>query len=122
MIPLRKISLGLLGLFLAQPAWATEIEDSLSSTASKAGMGGFTTSVPTLVSSIVSTALVFIGIFFMVLILWSGYEWMTAGGNPEKVTHAKERITNSLIGIIIVVSAYAISSFVITRLLSAVQG
>ncbi|MFH0928179.1 MAG: pilin [bacterium] len=126
MITLRKIitgMTGMTGLFLALPARAaTEIETGLATTAERAKLSGFETNVPTLVSNIVSTALVFIGVLFMVLTLWSGFQWMTAGGDPEKVQKAKERIQNSLIGLVIVVSAYAISSFVITQLLGAVGG
>jgi len=38
---------------------------------------------------------------------------MTASGSEEKVSKAKEMLTESIIGIIIVLAAYAISYFIL---------
>lgn len=56
----------------------------------------------------------FLGLTAMVLIIlniYAGFTWMTAGGNEEKVTTAKTTIRNSTIGLIIVLSAYSITLF-----------
>jgi hypothetical protein len=45
---------------------------------------------------------------------------MTAGGDPGKVDKAKQSITRAIIGIIIIVGAYALTSFVIEQLKNAV--
>lgn len=64
------------------------------------------------VSSIISMALSILGIVFLILIIISGYQWMTAGGNEDSVTKAKKRMTNAIIGLAIVLSAYAITWFI----------
>jgi len=60
------------------------------------------------IGRIVSMALSLIGVVFMILIILGGYQWMTAGGNEEQVSKAKDRIKNAIIGLVITVSAYAI--------------
>jgi len=54
----------------------------------------------------------FVGINFMLMIIYSGIKWMTAGGNEEKVDKARKRIIGATIGFIIVLSAYIITTFV----------
>lgn len=51
------------------------------------------------------------GLVLLGLILYAGYLWMTAGGNEEQVTKAKQLIRNAVIGLIIVLSAYSITIF-----------
>lgn len=71
-------------------------------------------------SAIVGTAigalLGLIGAIFLVLMIYAGYHWMTARGEEEKVNKAKDTITRAIIGLIIVVGAYAIWSFIFSRL------
>ncbi len=57
-----------------------------------------------------------LGVIFLVLIIYAGYNWMTAQGEEEKVTKAKDTLQRAVIGLIIVIGAYAISYFVIDRL------
>jgi amino acid transporter len=58
-----------------------------------------------------------LGMIFLVLILYAGYMWMIARGEEEKVEKAKDTLTRAVIGLIIVVGAYAISYFVIDKLI-----
>jgi len=53
------------------------------------------------------------------LIIYAGFLWMTAGGNPEQVDKAKQWLTNAIIGLAIILAAYAISGFVIDNLFAA---
>lgn len=75
-----------------------------------------------LVTTIVQWILSFLGILAVLVILWGGFKWMTAGGDDDKVGEAKKLIINGIIGLIIVLSAYAIATFVFveveTRLLN----
>jgi len=47
---------------------------------------------------------------------------MTAGGNTTQVEKAKAWITNSVIGLVIILGAYGISSFVVEALDTATSG
>ena len=68
------------------------------------------------VGTIVSVALSFIGIVFFLLVLYAGFTWMTAMGNSEKVTNAKEMLEAAAIGLLLVLASYAIARFVFTNL------
>ncbi len=59
----------------------------------------------------------FLGTIAIVIILIGGFKWMTAGGNDEKVGEAKKLIASGIIGLIIILSAYAITNFVLTQLI-----
>ena len=48
--------------------------------------------------------------------LYSGFNWMTAAGDEEKITKAKSTIRASIIGLLIIISAYALSVFIIEAL------
>lgn len=71
------------------------------------------------IGSIINAALGFLGVIAVVIILFGGFKWMTAGGNEEKVGEAKKLIIAGIIGLAIILSAYAIASFVIRELVSA---
>ncbi len=72
-----------------------------------------TADITIIVSQTIRLALSLLGIIFLILIILGGYQWMTAGGNEEIVTKARQRIINAAIGLAIVLLAYAISYFII---------
>ncbi len=78
-----------------------------------------TKDIRTTVASIINVALGLLGIVAVVIILIGGFEWMTAGGNEEKTGEAKKRIMAGIIGLAIILSAYAIATFVINSLANA---
>ena len=53
-----------------------------------------------------------LGIIFMIIVVYAGFRWMTAGGNEEQVTEAKKLLINAVIGVIIVILALSITYFV----------
>lgn len=57
----------------------------------------------------ISIIVSFVGVILLLLIVYGGYLWMTAMGNESQVDKAKNIIKNSIIGVIIVFSAYAIT-------------
>ncbi|MFA6322202.1 MAG: hypothetical protein WCX71_01845 [Candidatus Buchananbacteria bacterium] len=71
------------------------------------------------VSNMVKILLGFLGIIFLILIIYAGFTWMTAAGNDEKTKKAKDIIQASVIGVAIIIAAYAITYFVIDNLLKA---
>ena len=75
----------------------------------------------TTIGQIISIALGFIGVLFLILIIYSGYQWMTAGGNEETVTKAKKRITEAAIGLIIILAAWLLTFFVLNNLFTAFE-
>lgn len=68
------------------------------------------------IGKIIQTFLSVLGIIFLILTIYAGYTWMTAQGNEAKVDKAKNTLTTAIIGLIIVLAAYALSYFVISSL------
>lgn len=56
-------------------------------------------------------ALSVLGVVFLILIVLAGIKWMMAQGNQDKVTEARNSIVHALIGLVIVVAAYAIVDY-----------
>lgn len=72
-------------------------------------------SLSDIIGTVINAMLSLVGIIFLVLMVYAGYLWMTARGEEEQVKKAQKIITTSIIGIVIVVSAYAITFFVTSR-------
>ncbi|MCX6794994.1 MAG: hypothetical protein NTY31_03375 [Candidatus Falkowbacteria bacterium] len=66
---------------------------------------------------IIGVILSFVGVLFLILMIYAGILWMTASGNDEQIKKAKGLLVNAAIGIIIVFSAYALTTFLGTQLL-----
>ncbi len=71
------------------------------------------------IARIINISLSLLGIIVVVIIIYAGFEWMTAGGSEDKVSSAKQRITYAIIGLAIILSAYAITNFVVKNLSQA---
>lgn len=93
---------------------ATDIMIDTNKMAEKGGFesSGWENSLPAYIANIIKIFLTLLGIIFTVLIIYGGYVWMTAGGSEEKVQKAKDIIQRSVIGFVIILSAYAITYFV----------
>jgi hypothetical protein len=85
----------------------------------EANIGLPATDIRLVVANIIRVAFGLLGIVFLVLVLYAGFLWMTAGGNDEQIGSAKKMLTNGIIGLVIMLSAYGIVSFVISKLLGA---
>lgn len=71
---------------------------------------------------LINVALGFLGIIAVVIVLIGGFKYMVSGGNEEKTSEARRLIVSGIIGLAIILSAWAITSFVISRLLEATSG
>jgi uncharacterized membrane protein len=67
---------------------------------------------------VVSPLFAISGVIFLVFMLYAGILWMTDQGDADAVSKAKKILVHSVIGLIIMMSAYAITNLV----LNAVTG
>jgi len=79
------------------------------------------TSLSRTVGSIIKIALSLIGTIFVALTVYAGFLWMTAGGEDEKVTKARDILQAAVIGLAITLAAYSITYFVTGAMFSAQQ-
>ncbi len=76
------------------------------------GIGLTTTDIRTVVARIINAFFALLGLVAVVLFLYAGFLWMTASGNEEKIVEAKRIMVNTTIGLVIMLSAYAITWFI----------
>jgi len=72
-----------------------------------------------MIARIINIALGLLGIVALLLILYGGFLWMTAGGNEENVDKAKKVLINAVIGLAIILTSFAISQFILNALVQA---
>ena len=85
-----------------------------------AGQAGVQQESPdVIVGTVINTFLTTVGLIFLLLMIYAGYLWMTARGEEAQVDKAKKIISNSLIGIVVVLSAFAITTLITSRLEAA---
>lgn len=92
-------------------------ESGLLTTGSSAGYGGTPKTPEDVIGNVIMIVLGLVGVAFLGFMIYAGITWMTAQGNDQKVQKAKDTITESIVGLIIVIAAYGITSF-ITRYFS----
>lgn len=73
------------------------------------------------VITIIKFSLALIGTLCTGLFVYAGYLWMTAGGNDDQVTKAKNILFSAIIGLIIVLMAYSVTSFVLKSIYASTQ-
>lgn len=70
-----------------------------------------------LVNAVISFLIPVAGIILLIVLILGGYSYMMSKGEPEKVKTAKARITTSLIGFFLLLTAY-----LIVRAISGILG
>jgi hypothetical protein len=90
--------------------------DPLDTAATYANYNTSQTDVLPIFSKFISIGLSVLGIVFLMLIGYGGVLWMTDRGNEEEVAKAKKMIQAAVIGLVIVVSSYALSFFIMNVL------
>lgn len=115
LVPMLALPLGV---------WAATIDANstgLKAAGTAAGLGSICSGnasqcIATLVGRVLNVSLSFVGILLLIYVLYAGFLWMSAGGDDKQVKTAKDTIMNAVIGMVLLVSAFAISSFVLTQL------
>ena len=102
---------------LSLPAQAQSLSDNLDDVQADSDLAD--APLPEFIGTLISVFISILGIVLLVIIIYAGFLWMTAGGNPDQVGKAKTWMINAVIGLIVLLAAYAISSFVIESLTTA---
>ncbi len=87
-----------------------------------AELGTGTADIRITIARIIRVALGFLGTVALLLVLYSGFTWMTAAGDETKIERAKKILSGAVIGLAIIMSSFAIVSYVLNSLLAATSG
>lgn len=73
------------------------------------------------IAGIINLILGFLGVIAVIIVLFGGFQWMTSAGDSGKIDSAKQIIIAGVVGLAIVLAAFAISSFVLNELYNATR-
>jgi len=113
------VALGQVYLLMPLTAMATNVPTNLAGANNSLGEIGNTTSMSgaadltTVIGNLINVVLGVLGIIFLVLVVYAGFLYLTDQGGGEKAKKAMKLLTTAVIGIVIIVAAYAISNYVI---------
>jgi len=119
----KIISFSILSLTLLLIAGPTFAQYGLNETANAAGLlqGGKGRTVTEIIAIIINVALSLVGIGFLVLLIYAGFIYMTAREDQKAAEEAIKTIKNAVIGLLIVLAAYAITAFIMSRLIKPIS-
>ncbi|MFZ4632200.1 MAG: hypothetical protein ACOYL8_03295 [Patescibacteria group bacterium] len=89
----------------------TGIKDNANEVRAASGLSA-SASVGSVIASIIRSVLALLAAIFLVLMIFSGFKWMTASGNESEIEKAQGIIKAAIIGLVVVLAAYAITYFV----------
>ncbi len=101
----------------AQGTGVEQAQEGLGIVETSTGLG--TKDLRQIIMDVVNVILGLLGIVAVLIILYGGWLWMTAAGEPEKINKAKQTLISAGIGLAIILSALGIVNFVIRSLLEA---
>jgi hypothetical protein len=107
----RKLFAGAISLgILALPAVASAAV-TIENVGGSLGLGS--ADLKQTVLNIVTFVLGLLGLIAVIMILYGGFIWLTAGGNEDKVSSAKRIISSAIIGLVVILISWAIVNFVV---------
>ena len=109
------MTLALMAAFMMPVVVGAQGEEiDFATVASEGGLGN--ANLSSMISGVIKVVMGFLGVIAVLIILWGGFIWMTAMGEPDKIEKAKNMIKAGVIGLVIIFASYAIASFVMSNL------
>jgi len=93
----------------------TSFKDAPGVTSNTAKDAGFATGANlqyAVISGIINTLLGIVGIIFVSLFIYAGITWLSSRGKEDKITKAKQILIYAIIGLMVVIGGYSISTFI----------
>ncbi|MFH0891778.1 MAG: pilin [Candidatus Falkowbacteria bacterium] len=117
------IILNTAGLFFGAAAFAQSDADNLL-------WGGFESNVQEttglgnedpreIVARVINILLGFLGIIAVLIIILGGFRWMLSGGDSERADESRRMIVSGILGILLILAAFAIAQFILNSLYNA---
>jgi len=67
----------------------------------------------TIIGNLIKILLGIVGSIALALFIYSGFNWMTAQGNPEKIKNSQQTMLWAAIGLLVIFGSYTVLNFVI---------
>lgn len=112
------LSLFLLGAKAVLAATASDLGvDQVSSTINLVDTGP-----QEIITRIINIGLGFLGFIAVCIILWGGFVWMKSGGSADQISKAQNILKAGIVGLLIIVSAWGITTFIINKVINGNNG
>jgi len=112
---LPLIGVVLMLALLVTPALAQNFDNGyMAQFQDESGIGD--ASIAEIVGQVVKAVLSILGLVALVIFIIAGFQWMTSGGNKEKIQSAQKLMGAAVIGLVIIVIAYAATHFIVSSL------
>ena len=72
-----------------------------------------------LTALIIKAILGVLGMIAVALIVYAGFLWLTSQGEETEITKAKDTLKAAIIGLLVILAAYALTRFVLNSLITA---
>ncbi|MCH7951618.1 hypothetical protein IH980_02710 [Patescibacteria group bacterium] len=99
-----SVLLGVISLLMASPANA-QITNPVLPTLGSGDPGG---ALATIIANLWKSGVIIGGILFILYFVWGAISWLTAGGDKARLEEARQKISNALIGLVILAASLAI--------------
>ncbi len=70
---------------------------------------GGTSGLQRFVSAGIKTLIAIAGVYALVNLIFAGFDFMSAGGNPEKISHAWSKIYQTILGLFVAVGSFVLA-------------
>ncbi len=121
-------SFGMMGMPVAHAATPDPADKTYGNYGLDASAAQFTDkqkdpdALPKLIGGVISVVLQLLGVVFVIIVVYAGFQWMIAEGDSGKIGEARGMIFHAIVGLIITMSAYAITQFVISNIAAKTIG
>lgn len=111
---LKKIifTLNLWLVFTAGKVFGQSALERVERANTEANLPSTEASAQRIIINFINYALTFVGLFFLISIIYAGWQWLSSAGESDKIEAAKKRLKNTLIGITIIASSLVIVIYV----------
>ncbi len=94
-------------------------QDGLTDVAVTLDSSATSATLPEMIGNIINVLLGVLGIVFVILVVYAGFLYLTDAGTAEGTKKAKKMLQTAVIGLVLIVAAYAIADYVISALVGA---
>lgn len=111
----KQLAVLLSGVFTPLFAQAAGLQDAGGKLGSIQARTGLTSDFSGTASTALSGGLYVLGTLFLGLLIYGGIVWIKAAGREEQVARAKRIIITAVVGLAVIMSSYALTTFILSR-------